>query len=930
MKLLPKTLLFVILILSLPAFAIEPIKIDLNHIGRQDTEVHEPGYTSWRIKGGSKTESITVNGVTFTLTSTGDSIGILASHWFAAGFPAAKLVSDGVRLEIKDGALDLSNNIRIQLKIEGLPNGIHSLQSYHNQADNPSTNTFSPMDIYFRGELIKTSFEPSVRALQNTAAARFFHEFEITNGEAAVFEYKLAIKPGANNRTLIINGIEVGTKNSDDIATHPIPNDRDEHVFSENGSFTLLWTGAASGAVSHDVYFGNNLENVKNADKSSPEFKGNQTNTSFTVSNLYSLEKYYWRIDEINANGITTKGDVWYFRRAQLAFPGAEGYGRFAIGGRGGMVVKVTNLNDSGEGSLRDAVENPKYDGIPRTIIFDVSGQIKLNGRLSVNKPYVTIAGQTAPGKGICISGHAFGIGGVNDVVLRQLRLRVGADDTTDGMGMSGSDHCIIDHCSISWSKDEATSSRNAKNITFSRNLISEPLNRAGHKNYPEGTGHGYAGSIGGDISSYHHNLLVHSAGRNWSLAGGLDKAGFYQGRLDIFNNVIYNWQGRTTDGGAHEVNFVNNYYKPGPETGSSQVWALNAQWDGFPGTQKYYTEGNIIEGRKENISDPRNACRSDTNNPDPWSDVRFFPSYAVVHSAKEAFKHVISDAGAISPLQDDQDLRVIRETLEGSWTYRGSYNAPDGTRGIIDHQNDVGGWENYGTEARAADFDSDNDGLPDWWETDISRTNPDSPANDFSDTNADPDCDGFTHLDDYLNWLDLAHHTIETADYQIDLTKLATGFSKSPIFSIKESKNCNVKLENGIATPTYVIGSSKLACFTFQCTDDDGGTPLIRKVNLYFPNVQTGLIKVGSEKNLINYSYSGKNDLYISISNDSSLEMAEIVCFDISGKDIFQKQAFLSSKETVIDLSSLAIGIYAIKVMTGNGEQNFKIIKNQ
>ena len=159
MKLLPKTLLFIILILSLPAFAIEPIKIDLNHIGRQDTEVHEPGYTSWRIKGGSKTESITVNGVTFTLTSTGDSIGILASHWFAAGFPAAKLVSDGVRLEIKDGALDLSNNIRIQLKIEGLPNGIHSLQSYHNQADNPSTNTFSPMDIYFRGELMKTSFD---------------------------------------------------------------------------------------------------------------------------------------------------------------------------------------------------------------------------------------------------------------------------------------------------------------------------------------------------------------------------------------------------------------------------------------------------------------------------------------------------------------------------------------------------------------------------------------------------------------------------------------------------------------------------------------------------------------------------------------------------------------------------------------------------
>src|SRR5512137_1124739 len=202
-----------------------------------------------------------------------------------------------------------------------------------------------------------------------------------------------------------------------------------------------------------------------------------------------------------------------------------------------------------------------------------------------------------SPAKAICIRKYNFGLSGTHDVIVRYVRVRPGnlSGATLDGMGMASSDHCIIDHCSISWTLDEAFSSRGARNSTLQRTLISEALNEAGHKKYPPGTQHGYAASIGGDIGSFHHNLLAHCAGRNWSLAGGLDKKGYYIGRLDLRNNVVYNWKNRATDGGAHEVNFVNNYYKPGSAT--RWFYALNAQYGGFPGTQQYYFEGNVMPG---------------------------------------------------------------------------------------------------------------------------------------------------------------------------------------------------------------------------------------------------------------------------------------------------------------------------------------------
>lgn len=433
------------------------------------------------------------------------------------------------------------------------------------------------------------------------------------------------------------------------------------------------------------------------------------------------------------------------------AFPTAEGYGRYACGGRGGRVIHVTNLRDSGPGSLRNAVEQSG----PRTVVFDVSGLITLESRLIVRRTNanLTIAGQTAPGKGICIRKYNMGMLGATNVIIRYLRVRPGniSGMTLDGMGMASSDDCIIDHCSISWTLDEAFSSRGAHNITLQRTLISEALNAAGHKKYPPGTQHGYAASIGGDVGSFHHNLLAHCAGRNWSLAGGLSKPkNEYAGRLDLRNNVVYNWKSRATDGGAHEVNFVSNYYQPGPAT--TFFYALNAQYGGFPGSQRYFFEGNLMPGHfgltnqtAGRIATTERGGQLPTQY-SPWSDRPFFEPYVKTHSAIEAYTNVLGDVGCNFPALDDHDTRILAEVRAGTFKFRGSKTD---LPGLPDSQDDVGGWENYPEVQRAADFDTDHDGMPDAWER-AHGLNP----QDASDANGDFQRDGYTNLEKYLNLL--------------------------------------------------------------------------------------------------------------------------------------------------------------------------------
>ena len=573
------------------------------------------------------------------------------------------------------------------------------------------------------------------------------------------------------------------------LATNPVPANGDTHADMDTPQ--LSWTAARDGkTVSQYFYFGTDSLAIANATPTSAQATlGTETSLMLTAElPLNSMQTYYWRIDRVDANGLATAGDVWSFQPRHLAFPGAEGYGRFARGGRGGKVVYVSNLNSEGPGSLRWALTNGQG---PRTVLFKVSGIIDLGFQTIWTDPFVTIAGQTAPGKGICIKHSDLGVG--SDNIVRFLRARRGLgtpDDTGNALGTVYSDHTILDHITASWGTDETFSSRSSRNITFQRSIISEALGIAGHRNYAEGTNHGYAATIGGDVGSFHHNLLANCNGRNWSMGGGTNANGEYAGRLDIFNNVVYNWNGRTTDGGAHEVNFVNNYYKMGPDTRETFLFSLDIEGN-LKGTQSAYVTGNVRDNKNGSLTDDKQGVTYRMNIRDgrpsvDWQyfvDKPFWPSYAHIETARDAYKSVLSDVGANMPEQDLTDRRIVSETQNRSYTYLGSKS---GIKGEIDSEEDAGGFEDYPEGAWPADYDQDNDGLPNWWE-ELRGTNPRSRTLNYADTNRDSEGDGYTELERYLDFMAQPHLWLQPgSETTVFLPALFLGYTNNPHFSVE------------------------------------------------------------------------------------------------------------------------------------------------
>ncbi|MBN2183190.1 MAG: hypothetical protein JW715_14860 [Sedimentisphaerales bacterium] len=710
------------------------IRLDIGaNAKRNDTGAMK--WQEWPVDNNVNSSQLKVGDVTITLRSIGASILESKISKIELAYNA-QLACDGVFINEpkKDTALEVA--------IQGLAAGPHTVTTYHNSLW--PKKTVGQYRISIVGTTHEAAVSPPKDVKHDDDVSSTHMSFVAPESGEVLIHIESAAPGDANN--IILNGLMIDGQDPKRQVRKPVPIDGDEHVDGDNGYVELGWT-PTQGAKAYHVYVScsHKLEEAVEAlSITTPEHSlliGTVAEPRFSadIVDNDSLLHYAWRVDEVNADNVVTPGRVWTFRVRHLAFPGAEGYGRFALGGRGGRVFRVTQLGDSGPGSLREAVEAKG----PRTVVFEVGGLISLKSRLLIRNPYITIAGQTAPGKGICVRNYSFGGFGSHDIIKRFVRIRLGdlAGHSMDGTGLASCDNSIFDHLSISWTLDEAVSTRGAGNITLQRTIISEAL-----LNAPKYSG-GYAGSIGGDVASLHHNLLSHNAGRNWSLAGALDQAGHHQGRLDIRNNVVYNWYKRTCDGGAMIVQFVNNYYKPGPASVVFHVLMPERNNIAGFGPQDYYVSGNIMEGKYSadeawgGIVKPKDEELSAFIYPKP-----FFEPYVTTQTAAEAFENVLGDVGCNVPMLDEHDQRIIRETRTNTTSSIGSLTK---TPGVINTQKDVGGWDEYPEVHRPEGWDTDGDGIPNAWETEHGL-NPENAA----DGALYRDGDGYTALEDYLNSL--------------------------------------------------------------------------------------------------------------------------------------------------------------------------------
>lgn len=485
-----------------------------------------------------------------------------------------------------------------------------------------------------------------------------------------------------------------------------------------------------------------------------------------------------------------------------LAFATAEGYGKYTVGGRGGKVYEVTNLNDSGPGSLREAVNKKGA----RVIVFRVSGTIELKSRLRISNPYITIAGQTAPGDGITLKGYPLELF-ANEIIIRYIRVRPGGQNGEfDAIFGRYQNNIILDHVSASWSVDETMSIYHNTNVTIQWCLISESLYGSVHA---KGS-HGFGGIWGNDYGSYHHNLFAHHSSRTPRWASG-------SGHNDYRNNVCYNWGYNNMYGGeaaleepernSFFLNMVNNYYKAGP---GSRYNRQLVQADGNDiaegvtrqGIGRYFLEGNILEGNEEVNADNwkgvmiknSNFSLADARLDNPWESMPVSEQ-----SAADAFVSVLDNAGCSFPRRDEVDTRIVAEALAGTATYEGetykknqTWAAQRGKTGMIDSPEDVGGWPEL--LSSVAPVDSDHDGIPDVWEirNGLDANNPDD-ANII-------DAEGYTNLDKYLDAI-----LTEGLDSGIESVE------------IESSNNANVRYYN----LSGLLSSSPWKRFSIKVTDD-------------------------------------------------------------------------------------------------------------
>ena len=409
-----------------------------------------------------------------------------------------------------------------------------------------------------------------------------------------------------------------------------------------------------------------------------------------------------------------------------LAFPQAEGYGKYTVGGRGGKVIKVVNLNDSGPGSLRFAVEQHGA----RIVVFDVDGTIELKSPLRINNDSITIAGQTAPGDGICLKDYPLVVN-ASQVIVRYLRVRVGDRVKVDadgiGGGRYGQHHVILDHLTSSWSIDECLSIYKTKYLTVQWCMVNQSLT---HSVHTKGN-HGFGGIWGGYQATFHHNLLANHSSRNprFSSVEGTKM-------VDFRNNVVYNWGFKAAYGGGRggEINMVANYYKPGPATECPHK-LLDVAEDG---TGRYYVEGNVLEGDSKVTENNwkgvfgKHPERCRVEQPFAYEEI-------AQDTPEEAYSKVLENVGC-SFSRDSYDAEIIRQIREGVSLF--------GNKGLIDTPEQAGGWPDLrkGGPLR----DTDGDGIPDVWE----QTHGLNPSDCLDASLYSEEDKAYTNIEVYMNSL--------------------------------------------------------------------------------------------------------------------------------------------------------------------------------
>ncbi|WP_269237636.1 pectate lyase family protein [Flavobacterium flavigenum] len=475
------------------------------------------------------------------------------------------------------------------------------------------------------------------------------------------------------------------------------------------------------------------------------------------------------------------------------AFPGAEGGGMYTFGGRGGNVYVVTSLEDRGPGTLREACEQ----GGARIVVFNVSGIIRIKSPLIIRAPYITIAGQTAPGDGICVAGESVWID-THDVIIRHMRFRrgetfVGRRD--DAIGGNPVGNIMIDHVSATWGLDENMSMYRhmynpgagypevkvgTVNITIQNSLFGEALDTYNHA---------FGSTLGGENCSFMRNMWANNAGRNPSIG--------WNGIFNFVNNVVFNWYNRSTDGGDYTANYniINNFYKPGPVTNlaepiSYRILKPESGRSKLPYMVfgRAYVTGNIVNGNEKVTKDNWDGgiqienkkgelmgydeaktyfdkMKSDKPFPMPW--------FRPFMKADEAYEFVLKNVGATLPIRDKVDERIVRTVKTGVPEYAKGLEKKDFyqfehrrlpkdsyKQGIITDISQVGGYPEYKGKPYV---DTDKDGMPDAWEKKYGL-NPKDP----SDAKGDLNGDGYTNIEDYINgvnpaikvdWTDLANN---------------------------------------------------------------------------------------------------------------------------------------------------------------------------